>query len=89
MARGKRETTLIVLANELDALDEKRRQLITRIQAAADDLGSGAAAARSWVSSKTPRKGGRRPGFKMSTEARAKIAAAQRKRWAKQKATEK
>ena len=31
------------------------------------------------------RRGGRRKGFKMSAEARAKIAAAQRARWAKQK----
>jgi ElaB/YqjD/DUF883 family membrane-anchored ribosome-binding protein len=31
------------------------------------------------------RKSGRRPGFKMSAEARAKISAAQKKRWAKTK----
>jgi|SRR5579862_4653918 len=36
-----------------------------------------------------PRKGGRRKGFKMSPEARAKIAAAQKKRWAKKRAEEK
>jgi hypothetical protein len=30
-------------------------------------------------------KGGRRPGFKLSAEARAKISAAQKKRWAKTK----
>ena len=35
------------------------------------------------------KKGGRRKGFKMSAEAKAKIAAAQKKRWAKQRAEEK
>ena len=32
-----------------------------------------------------PAKRGRKPGSRLSPEARAKIAAAQRKRWAKQK----
>ena len=31
-------------------------------------------------------KGGRRPGFKLSAQARAKISAAQKKRWAAQRA---
>jgi hypothetical protein len=84
MPRGRRETTLITLVNQLDALDAKRRKLVTEIQHAAGNLQGAAAPA---ATRRT--KGGRRKGFKMSAEARAKIAAAQKKRWAKQKAAEK
>jgi hypothetical protein len=81
MATGRRETALITLVQQLDALDAKRRELVAQIQAAAGSLGSTEATGVS-----SPNKGGRRAGFKLSAEARAKIAAAQRKRWAAHKA---
>jgi hypothetical protein len=84
--RGRRESALISLVNELDALDTRRRKLVAEIQHAAGGLSGGSLAS---VTASRKSKGGRRPGFKLSAEARAKIAAAQKKRWAKQKAGEK
>ena len=86
MPRGRRESALITLVNELDALDARRRKLVAAIQHAVTGLSGGSSAS---VSPSRRSKGGRRPGFKLSAEARAKIAAAQKKRWAKQKAAEK
>jgi hypothetical protein len=66
------------LISELASLDARRRRVVAAIHHALSALGttlSDAGVAR-------PRTG-RRPGFKMSAEARAKIAAAQRRRWAK------
>jgi len=83
MATGRRESTLISLVNQLDALDAKRRALVAQIQAAASRLGSTESAA---PAAATGGRGGRRPGFKLSAEARAKIAAAQKKRWAAHRA---
>ena len=82
MPRGRREAALVTLVSQLDALDTKRRKLVAEIQRAANGLSVG-----SWASESTNRKGkgGRRPGFKLSAEARAKISAAQKKRWAKTK----
>jgi hypothetical protein len=82
MPRGRRETTLITLVNQLDELDGIRRRLVAKIQAAAGNLQGGAAPAAGRKG-----KGGRRKGFKLSAEARAKISAAQKKRWAKTKAS--
>jgi hypothetical protein len=80
--RGRRESALITLVNQLDALDTKRRKLVAEIQHAVSGLSAGTLAS---VSTGGMSKGGRRPGFKLSAEARAKISAAQKKRWAKTK----
>jgi len=80
--RGHREGELITLVNQLDALDTKRRTLVARIQRAAANLESGAGP----IAAGRKGRGGRRKGFKLSKEARAKISAAQKKRWAKQRA---
>jgi hypothetical protein len=85
MPTGRRETALITLVNQLDALDAKRRALVAEIQKAAGELGSGV----SVPAARGGSKGGRRPGFKLSAEARAKIGAAQKRRWAKHKAEKK
>lgn len=83
MPRGRRESALVTLVNQLDALDSKRRKLVAKIQAAAGALETGPA-----TGAPTGRRGrgGRKKGFKLSAEARARISAAQKKRWAKQKA---
>jgi hypothetical protein len=80
--RGRRESALITLVSQLDALDTRRRKLVAEIQHAASGLSSRGSLAS--VSTGMSR-GGRRPGFKLSAEARAKISAAQKKRWAKTK----
>jgi hypothetical protein len=80
--RGRRESALITLVSQLDALDTRRRKLVAEIQHAASGLSGGPLTS---VSSGGMSKGGRRPGFKLSAEARAKISAAQKKRWAKTK----
>ena len=82
MPRGRRESALVTLVNQLDALDARRRKLVAEIQHAASGLSGGSFAS---VSTGVKSKGGRRPGFKLSAEARAKISAAQKKRWAKTK----
>jgi hypothetical protein len=87
MLRGRRETTLVRLVNQLDALDAKRRQVVAHIQQAVAGLGVGDTR-RGRISSGAPRKG-RPHGSKMSPEARAKISAAQKARWAKQRAAKK
>jgi hypothetical protein len=86
MPRGRREASIVSLVNRLDTLDAKRRDLVADIQRAAGALSGGEGHLPSPFGK---RKGGRRKGFKLSAEARAKIAAAQKKRWAKQKAAEK
>lgn len=87
MLRGRRENTLVTLVNQLDALDAKRRHVVAQIQKAVANLGVGDTR-RGWVSSAPPRKG-RPRGSKMSAEARARISAAQKARWAKQRASKK
>jgi hypothetical protein len=69
------------LIAELSSLDARRRDIVAAIKNAIAPIGSGLADA----AGSGPRKTGRRPGFKMSAAAKAKIAAAQRARWAKVK----
>jgi len=96
--RGRRPGTLSIdgLMAELASLDVRRKQIQASIQAAVSSVISGIPSPFS-----SGRKRGRPAGSKnvatkatrkrrkMSKEARAKIAAAQRARWAKQKGTAK
>lgn len=72
------------LIAELSQLDARRRRVVAAIQSALSQLDASFSGA-----GRSPDLGkwrpGRRPGFKMSAEAKAKIAAAQRRRWAKAK----
>ncbi len=43
MPRGRRESALVTLVNELDGLDSKRRKLVAKIQEAAGALEAGPA----------------------------------------------
>lgn len=87
MLRGRREKTLVTLVNQLDALDTKRRHVVAQIHRAVANLGVGDTR-RGGIASGAPRKG-RPRGSKMSAEARARISAAQKARWAKQRASKK
>lgn len=78
MPRGRREASLVKLVNQLEALDVTRRRLVAQIQAAAAGLATGGMIVGGGWSA-----GGRPQGSKMTPEARAKISAAQKKRWAK------
>jgi hypothetical protein len=93
MPRGRRRNTLVDLANQFAALDEQIFKLKKKRAAIAEQVRELAVShAMNEGGTRSPSregKGGRRKGFKLSAEARAKIAAAQRKRWAKQKAAEK
>jgi hypothetical protein len=82
--RGRKpKTGLAALVAQLEKLDDQRRALIASIRAAADALVSGAPdSGGAGVGNGRTAKGGRRKGFTLSAEARAKIAAAQKKRWA-------
>jgi hypothetical protein len=91
--RGRRARTLGQLARLLDKLNTQRQSVISEIRAAVEQLSFGSAAPLAGIplTSRVAGKGrgGRRKGFKMSAEARAKIAAAQKRRWARQKAEKK
>lgn len=85
----------VALSQKLQKLNGERTTLEREVKIAFDvavlKLDPVEAARKHAAPASTVRKGrgGRRRGFKMSAEARAKIAAAQRKRWAKQKAEKK
>jgi hypothetical protein len=87
--RGRRKSrggkdVLIDLARQLTEVERRRTELLRQIvSAAGHELSS---SPRTGASGNGRRKRGRRKGFKMSAEARAKISAAQTKRWSKQKA---
>lgn len=68
------------LIAELSSLDARRRDIVAAIKNAIAPLGAALGGGSSPI-----KKTGRRPGFKMSAAAKAKIAAAQRARWAKVK----
>jgi len=92
--RGRRPktTSLLSLVQQLNALDAARQALLAQIRAATNALSGGAPEAAVTVSvAGVParRRGGRRKGFKMSAEARAKISAAAKKRWAAKKKADK
>lgn len=75
----------------LDAINREKAELVTALTemltAARSDLG---AASRATARRKrSVSKGGRRPGFKMSEEAKARISAAAKKRWAAWKKAQK
>ena len=70
------------------AMDSERILLelkgeIARLQRAVDALEEAGSSSRTSTSANRSRRGGRRPGFKLSVAARKRIAAAQRARWAK------
>jgi hypothetical protein len=74
---------LIDLARQLTEVERHRTELLRQIvSAAGHELSSSPSTG---TSGNGRRKGGRRRGFKMSAEARAKISAAQKARWAKTK----
>jgi len=85
--RGRKpKTGLAALVAQLEKLDDQRRALIAGIRSAAAALVSGASdSGGAGVGNGQKAKGGRRKGFTLSAEARAKIAAAQKKRWAAQR----
>jgi hypothetical protein len=98
--RRGRQVSLDGLAKRLSDLDKERQAIQGRIVSAIKSLG--VPSPFSWLpaSTATGRRGrpagsknvktkGRRKRRKMSAAARAKISAAQKKRWAKQKATAK
>jgi hypothetical protein len=93
--RGRRPktTSLLALVQQLNSLDAQRQALLAQIRAATNALSGGAPDAAAAVSAAAgapaKRRGGRRKGFKMSAEARAKISAAAKKRWAARKKADK
>jgi hypothetical protein len=83
-------TTLVDLAKQLADLTAQRLAVVARIQEAASALGADSVSIDSIVRGRASKKTtGRRPGFKMSAEARKKISIAAKKRWAAKKAAEK
>ena len=85
---GRQERTLAQLERVLHRLNAQRNAVLAEIRTAVEHLSFGSAAPLAGLSItsrvEVPRnKGGRRPGFKLSAESRAKISAAQKKRWAK------
>lgn len=68
------------LIAELSRIDARRREVIAAIKDAIAPLGASMEGIGGLV-----KRTGRRPGFKMSAAAKAKIAAAQRARWARVK----
>jgi hypothetical protein len=92
--RGRQGRTLAQLERVLHRLNAQRNAVLAEIKATVEHLSFGSAAPQGGLSItsrvEAPRnKGGRRPGFKLSAEARAKISAAQKRRWAKTKHAEK
>jgi hypothetical protein len=92
--RGRRGRTLAQLEQVLHKLNAQRSAVLAEIKTAVERLSFGGAAPLAGLSItsrvEVPKnKGGRRPGFKLSAEARAKISAAQKRRWAKTKHAEK
>jgi hypothetical protein len=79
--------TLAALVRKLESLDAERRAVIAGIRAATESLlgGGGTTGGDTVRSTGNRRRGGRRKGFTLSAEARAKIAAAQKRRWAAQR----
>jgi hypothetical protein len=84
-------TTLGHLATRMDAWRRQRDEIAAEVRQAVDvgrkmlaELGSDVAGLSREVGL-TKRRGGRKKGFKMSEEAKAKIAEAARKRWAARK----
>jgi hypothetical protein len=80
--------TLAQLEKRLHRLNAERVAVLAEIKQAVEHLSFGSAAPMAGLSVSGrlgKNKGGRRPGFKLSAEARAKIAAAQRARWARVK----
>jgi hypothetical protein len=86
--RERRGNTLAQLEKRLHQLNAERQAILADIKKAVEQLSFGSAAPMAGISVSGrlgKGKGGRRPGFKLSAEARAKIAAAQRARWARVK----
>jgi hypothetical protein len=99
MPRGRRAGAAAYLSSirqRVSTLNQERETLINELQGMLAELTGGAAPTGPRRRGRPPgsaakgakrgRKAGRRKGFKMSKAAREKIAAAQRKRWAEQKA---
>jgi hypothetical protein len=83
MVRSRKSGSVSVdkLIAELSRLDARRRDIVAAIKNAIAPLGASLEGAGGLLVRRT----GRRPGFKMSAAAKAKIAAAQRARWARVK----
>jgi hypothetical protein len=91
--RPRRAVSIDGLVATLKSLDQQREAVTARLKSALNSALSGVSSTFSTVSTGTYRRGrppgtakGTRKRRKMSAAARAKIAAAQRARWAKQKA---
>jgi len=92
--RARQGRTLAQLERALHRLNAQRHAVLAEIKTAVEQLSFGSAAPMAGISVTSrvgapTSKGGRRPGFKLSAEARAKISAAQKRRWAKTKHAEK
>lgn len=93
MAKRGRQVSLDGLVARLGALDRERADILSRLSGAVSALGGGGETVPSPFQRRGPgrppgsgkEKSGRKRKFKMSAEGRAKIAAAQRARWAKVK----
>jgi hypothetical protein len=93
MLRGRRKQhrTLGAIEKDLRALNLKRHELFKEIEAAVEALGMSAMPVvakmgqMAGLGASLPTKGGRQPGFKMSKEARNKLAASAKRRWAEAK----
>jgi hypothetical protein len=87
--------SLAQLERELHAHDAKRSSILAEIKAVVESLSVGAMVQLARIGQATGLgaelpsggKGGRRPGFQMSAEARKKISLAAKKRWAARRAT--
>src|SRR5262245_9889258 len=84
--------TLARLANKMDRWRRQRediekdlRHVVESGQSMLAELGTRTGRALTTASERIGNKGGRRKGFKMSAEAKAKISAAAKKRWALRK----
>jgi len=90
MAKRTSSGSLTALARELSLLEGRRDILVAEIQRAVASLGGGTGTGNPGPARRGPgrpkgsgkKKGGRKKGFKMSKAAKAKISAAQKKRWA-------
>src|SRR5215510_10265270 len=74
--------------DERNTIMASLRRLLANLGDTAPSRGR-SSARRATAAASSRNKGGRRPGFKMSAEAKARISAAQKKRWAAYRAKNK
>jgi len=77
------------LNDERNAITASLRRLLANLSDTTTPARGRSSARRAAATAAARNKGGRRPGFKMSAEAKARISAAQKKRWAAYRAKNK